>query len=175
MKCQPNHPSCPAGGVGHESSLKPGFVAPTCESLRGIVAPCNAAALTGAAETFVNEAAPSARIIVSDDKMVKILFCIVSPLKKYKSLSTNLLQDTKLTILLAGIGRKQVVRMVTAGRRRLHTRNCESMGCSSDCQNAWERPFSRMVGRPDKPENAQGWNRVYTAPIGTNFPSQFTR
>src|SRR5688500_18939624 len=104
--------------------------------------------------------------------MVKILFCIVSPLKKYKSLSTNLLQDTKLTILLAGIGRKQVVRMVTAGRRRLHTLNCESMGFISDCQNAWERPFSRMLGRPDKPENAQGWNRVYTVPAGDKFSIQ---
>ena len=87
--------------------------------MRGIVAPCNAAALTGAAETFENEAAPSASIIVTDDKMLRILFFIVSPLKKYKKLTTSLIQDSKPTILLAGIGRKQVVRMVTAGRKRL--------------------------------------------------------
>ena len=28
MKCQPNQPSCPAGGVGQESTWNPGLVAP---------------------------------------------------------------------------------------------------------------------------------------------------
>ena len=121
--------------------------------MRGTVAPCNAAA-----ETFVNEAAPSARIIVTDDKMLRSLFFMLSPFRKYKSLSTNFIQDTKLTILLAGIGRNTVIKTVSAGRKKLHTPNYESMRLLRPPQTCWAQggkvkrcpPVYELLGSSNK-------------------------